>query len=119
MELGPWLALAKGTPGSWPTEGVGLVRGSPQIPLQVLGTSRSRLCEKCPQKVPEWEEWRSSNIPQKPESSKHLLCIGSCMGAQEGPVKAGFPSAQSAYRRLRVLTVPPLHQLVPKLGFCS
>lgn len=29
--LRPWLALAKGTPGSWPTgEGAGLVRGSPQ-----------------------------------------------------------------------------------------
>lgn len=31
--LRPWLALAKITPGSWPTgEGVGLVKGNPQTP---------------------------------------------------------------------------------------
>lgn len=34
LELRPWLALAIGTPGSWPTgEGAALVRGSPQTPL--------------------------------------------------------------------------------------
>lgn len=66
MELRPWLALAVGTPGSWPTgEGAGLVRGSPQIPLQVPGTSKSRLSEKCPQEVPGWEELGPCNILQK------------------------------------------------------
>lgn len=50
VELGPWLALAKGTPGSWPTEGVGLVRGSPQIPLRSWGQADPGFVRSAPKR---------------------------------------------------------------------
>lgn len=50
--------------------------------------------ENCPQEVPRWEELWPSNILQRPERAKQPLCIGSCMGAQEGPDNAPFALVQ-------------------------
>lgn len=55
-----------------------------------------------------------------PKTAKELLCLGSCMGAQEGLVKAALPLAQPRLQKLGGSYLSLLCTLVASgLGFSS
>ena len=119
-------ALAKGTPESWSMgEGTGLMRRSPPDttttppPRSQGQADPGSESENCPQEVPKWEELWPSNVLQKSERGKHRLCVGSCMGAQEGPAKAAFPLAQPGLQKLEGPLCPFPAPTGRRLGFFS
>lgn len=85
-----------------------------------LGTSRSRLCEMCPPQRP----LNRKNSGPLPSSRSLRVANTLCALAVVWVPKRVLPrqlflQPSQAYISLRVLSVPPLHPLVPKLGFSS